>query len=112
MGIRPAYEEMTYTVNEMNQGLSEQECYRQFGIRCDISSYRKLGTMLASNLRKGNKNISELLKKESFNAFEERKNAARRKGEEASTKLLGPMFIMLAILLAIIVLPAFLSIQI
>lgn len=111
-GIRPAYEEMTYTVNEMNQGLSEQECYRQFGIRCEISAYRKLGTMLASNLRKGNKNISELLKKESFNAFEERKNAARRKGEEASTKLLGPMFIMLAILLAIIVLPAFLSIQI
>ena len=111
-GIRPAYEEMTYTLNEMNQGVSEQECYRQFGTRCDISAYRKLGTMLASNLRKGNKNISELLKKESFNAFEERKNAARRKGEEASTKLLGPMFIMLSILLAIIVIPAFLSIQI
>lgn len=111
-GERPAYEEMTYTVNEMNQGLSEQECYREFGTRCDIAAYRKLGTMLASNLRKGNKNISELLKKESFNAFEERKNAARRKGEEASTKLLGPMFIMLAILLSIIVIPAFLSIQI
>ena len=111
-GERPAYEEMIYTVNEMNQGVSEQECYRKFGIRCEMSIYRKLGTMLASNLKKGNKNLSELLKKESFNAFEERRNTARKKGEEASTKLLGPMFIMLAILIAIIVIPAFLSIQI
>ena len=111
-GKRPAYEEMIYTLHEMNQGMSEQECYRQFGIRCDVASYRKLGTLLSSNLRKGNENITELLRKESFNAFEERKNAARKKGEEASTKLLGPMFIMLAVLLSIIVIPAFLSIQI
>ena len=111
-GIRPAYEEMAYALHEMNQGVSEAECYRQFGIRCNVAAYRKLGTMLASNLRKGNKNISALLKKESFDAFEERKNAARKKGEEASTKLLGPMFIMLTVLLAIIVIPAFLSIRI
>lgn len=111
-GVRPAYEEMAFALHEMNQGVSEAECYRQFGIRCNVAVYRKLGTMLASNLRKGNKNISALLKKESFNAFEERKNAARKKGEEASTKLLGPMFIMLTVLLAIIVIPAFLSIRI
>ena len=111
MGLRPAYEEMLYTVHEMNQGVSEKECYLNFGKRCNISSYRKFGTMLSSNLRKGNKNLSEMLKKESANAFEERKNLAKKKGEEASTKLLGPMFVMFSILLAIIVVPAFLSIR-
>ena len=111
IGSRPAYEEMLYTVHEMDKGVSEKECYLNFGKRCNISSYRKFGTMLSSNLRKGNKNILDMLKKESINAFEERKNLAKKKGEEASTKLLGPMFVMFSILLAIIVVPAFLSIR-
>ena len=111
-GVRPAYEEMLYTVHEMDQGVSEKDCYLDFGRRCNIAMYRKFGTMLSSNLRKGNKNISEMLTRESVNAFEERKNLAKKKGEEASTKLLGPMFVMFAVLLAIIVVPAFLSIRI
>ena len=111
IGVRPAYEEMLYTVHEMDQGVSEKDCYLNFGRRCNLSVYRKFGTMLSSNLRKGNKNLLELLKKEALNAFEERKNLAKKKGEEASTKLLGPMFVMFSILLAIIVVPAFLSIR-
>lgn len=112
IGVRPAYEEMIYTVHQLDKGMSEEECYLEFGTRLDLSPYRKLGTMLASNLRKGNKNLSKMLKKEAFDALELRKNEAKKKGEEASTKLLGPMFVMLAVLLAIIVIPAFLSIQI
>ena len=46
------------------------------------------------------------------NAFEERKAAARKLGEETSTRLLGPMFLMLGVVLMIIVVPAFLTIQI
>ena len=63
-------------------------------------------------MRKGTKGLTDLLKKEAREAFEDRKNEARRLGEEAGTKLLGPMFMMLAVVLLIIVVPAFLTVQI
>lgn len=52
---------------------------------------------MSQNLRKGTKGLSELLKLESIQAFEERKARAKRLGEEAGTKLLLPMFLMLVV---------------
>lgn len=40
-------------------------------------------------------------------AFRQRKDLALRKGEEASTKLLIPMFLMLGIVMIMVVAPAF-----
>ena len=42
-------------------------------------------------------------------ALEARKNLALKRGEEAQTKLLLPMFLMLGIVLVILLVPAFLS---
>ncbi len=52
-----------------------------------------------------------MLRMEAIQAFEERKARAKRLGEEAGTKLLAPMFLMLAVVLVIVIVPAFLSIQ-
>ena len=68
--------------------------------------------MLSQNLKKGTKGLAPLLKQEADNAFEERKSLAKRLGEEAGTRMLLPMFLMLAVVLVIIVVPAFFSIQI
>lgn len=111
-GKRAAYEEMLHVMYEMQRGKTERECYEDFGRRCNISSYRKLSAILSQNLQKGSKGLAEILKIEAADAFEERKNLARKAGEEAGTKLLVPMFIMLAIVMAIMVVPAFFSIQI
>ena len=111
-GIRYAYEEMLRTMYEIQGGASEGDCYEKFGRRCGISQYRKFGALLSQNLRKGTKGIAQILKEEADNAFEERKNLAKKFGEEAGTKLLLPMFLMLGIVLVIIVVPAFLTIQI
>ena len=51
--------------------------------------------------------VSPVVKK----SFEERKARARRLGEEAGTKLLLPMFLMLAEVLVIVVVPAFFTVQ-
>lgn len=110
-GIRYAYEEMVVAYHEMQSGVTEAECYERFGRRCGIREYRKLATLLSQNLRKGTRGITELLKTEAEEAFEERKSAAKRKGEEAGTKLLVPMFAMLAMVLVIVIVPAFLSLQ-
>ena len=109
---RYVYEEMRQTCHEMDSGVTEAEGYENFGRRCDLQIYIRLGALLSQNLRKGTKGLSELLKLESIQAFEERKARAKRLGEEAGTKLLLPMFLMLAVVLIIVIVPAFLTMQI
>lgn len=111
-GERYAYEEMKRTCYEMESGVTEPESYENFGRRCDVQVYVRFGALLSQNLRKGTKGLTQMLKLEAIQAFEERKARARRLGEEAGTKLLLPMFLMLAIVLVIVIVPAFLSVQI
>lgn len=111
LGIRYAYEEMAAACREMQSGVAEIESYERFGRRCGMNAYRKLASLLEQNLRKGTKGLTALLGTESEQAFEERKASAKRRGEEAGTKLLAPMFFMLAMVLVIVIIPAFLSIQ-
>ena len=51
----------------------------------------------------------EMSEKEALEAWDERKRKARVMGETAATKLLVPMIMMLAVVMAIIMIPAFLS---
>lgn len=111
-GRRKAYEEMIYTENQMKNKAAESECYEEYGIRCGLSVYRRFGTLLSQNLRKGSKGLSELLKRETGEMFEERKKQARKLGEEAGTKLMIPLFMMLAVVFIIVIVPAFFTIQI
>lgn len=104
-----AYEEMLITVRLMNSGTGEMTAYQEFGMRSGVSEYRKLGTLLSQNLKKGSAGILSLLEYEAANAFENRKSEARRLGEEAGTKLLLPMGIMLLIVLLIILIPSIMS---
>lgn len=111
-GIREVYEEMFMTVREMQGGIAEAEAYERFGKRCGMSTYIKFGALLSQNLRKGSRGISEILKMEAIQSFENRKNTAKRLGEEAGTKLLLPMLGMLAVVFIMVMVPAFLSMQI
>ena len=110
-GERYIYEEMIRTAREMDSGVMESESYERFGRRCQVQEYMRLGALLSQNLRKGTKGLTQMLRMEAIQAFEERKARAKRLGEEAGTKLLAPMFLMLAVVLVIVIVPAFLSIQ-
>lgn len=110
-GKRYIYEEMIRTAREMDSGVMESESYERFGRRCQVQEYMRLGALLSQNLRKGTKGLTQMLRMEAIQAFEERKARAKRLGEEAGTKLLAPMFLMLAVVLVIVIVPAFLSIQ-
>ena len=108
---RFAYEEMAHTLREMQGGITEAESYEHFGKRIGIPEYVKLGTLLSQNLRKGTKGLTEMLTKEAGQAYEERRQTAKKQGEEISTKLLLPMSLMLIVVLVIVIVPAFLSIS-
>lgn len=111
MGKKIVYEEMLLTYREMQGGVPETEAYEKFGKRCGAMSYVKFGAMLAQNLRKGSKGISEILRMEAIQSFENRKSTAKRLGEEAGTKLLIPMLGMLLVVLIMVMVPALLTMQ-
>ena len=52
-----------------------------------------------------------MLREECEQALEERKARARKAGEQAGTKMLFPMMMMFGIIIVIIMVPAFLSLQ-
>lgn len=110
-GTRYAYEEMKVACREMESGFTEAESYERFGKRCNMQEYIRLGALLSQNMRKGTKGLTQVLRLEAIQAFENRKAAAKKFGEEAGTKLLVPMFIMLAVVLVMVVVPAFLTMQ-
>ncbi len=106
---RYAYEEILMTCYELQSGRSEKEAYDHFGKRCQVQAYRKLCTLLSQNLRKGSNDLLRVLRQEADNAFAERKNLAKKLGEEAGTKLLLPMMMMLCIVMVVIMIPAYFS---
>lgn len=100
------YEEMIKTDREIRDGESERNAYQRFGERIGISTYHRFVRLLVQNLQKGNRGICELLEQETESAFAERRLLAKRLGEEAGTKMLFPMMLMMGIVMAIVMVPA------
>lgn len=103
------YEEMLFTCYEMQGGVAEAKAYEHFGKRCGLQPYTRLVGLLNQSLKKGNASLLRDLQKEAEDAQEGRRNMARQKGEEAGTKLLLPMIMMLGIVMVLVMVPAFFS---
>ena len=106
---RYVYEEMTESLNKLNAGIAEPVVYEDFGQSCNTKEYLKFASLVTQNIRKGSSDLIKQLELEAIDAFESRKNLARKCGEEAGTKLLFPMILMLGIVIAIIVIPVMMS---
>lgn len=106
-GTAPVYEEMLYTCHELDSGVSEGAAYERFGKRTGLQEYIRLSTLLMQNLKRGNATLLVRLREEADRAAEERLHQSKKLGEEASTKLLLPMVMMLAVVMVIIMAPAF-----
>lgn len=104
-----AYEEMRIAFHELELGISESVAYERFGKRCGTLFYLKFSTILVQNLNKGSRSVLPLLEQEVITSFNERRELAKRLGEEAGTKLLGPMMVLLILVLFLILVPAFVS---
>lgn len=108
-GFHPVYEEMQITLNQVETGTPEVQAYAEFGKRCGLQCYVKFAALLESAINTGGKNMRKLMEDEMEEAFQKRTDFARRKGEEASTRLLLPMFCMLGVVMVMVVSPALLA---
>ena len=103
---RPLYQELRTMVIQFRRNMPESEIYLSFGRRVNLKQYTKLVSLIEQNRMNGARNLRAMLELEMEDAFEQRKTTARRLGEEAGTKLLLPLFIMLGIVMIIVIVPA------
>lgn len=106
------YREMKTAIADINNGEAEVEAYLDFARRCGLNEVNKFASTLVQNLSKGNREIVEFLKLYSAESWEMRKHLAKRKGEEASSKLLLPVGLMFLGLLIMIAVPIMTNISI
>lgn len=110
--MKYVYEEMIVTANEIKQGITQTVALENFGHRCGLSSYLKFCSILIQSMKTGSKGMGRMLIDAADEATLMRRENAKRLGEEAGTKLLLPMVILLAVVMLILVVPAFMTMNI
>ncbi len=105
------YKEVEKTVSQLKTGVSEAEAFGEFAKRLKTPEISRVMSTIIQNSKKGGNDLVMTLKLQSNESWEIRKNAVRRLGEEASTKLLFPMMIMFFAIIIIVVTPALISMQ-
>ena len=108
---RPLTGELRRTVNDMEKGAPESRAYPEFGRRCGLRCYQRLAAILEQGRKNGDRNLRERLRFEMDEAYEERKNRALRTGQEASTRLMLPLFISFAAIMLIVMAPSLISLM-
>lgn len=103
----PVREELLFMCRELQAGVSEGASYEHFGKRTGLQEYIRLSALLTQNLKKGNSTLLQRLHEEAEKASVERLQYGKRLGEEAVTKLLLPMVLMLLVVMVMIMIPAF-----
>ena len=108
---RPLYEELYLALLEIRSGKSEVRAYEDFAKRCRLPEATRVISVILQNIRKGNSELVSILRVHTNDCWEMRKNAAKRLGEEASTKMLLPMLLMFLAILLIVATPAVLALR-
>lgn len=108
---KQVYEAVLRMSRRFSEGESERAVYQQFSQEIPAGCYRKLMRILLGSLEKGTAGICNSLEEESRLAYELRITQAKKRGEEASTKMLVPLMLMLMIVMGIVMLPALIGFQ-
>ena len=103
------YDEMLQTAGELKRGVSETKAYADFAKRCPQKCYIKLISLLEQELKTGDPRVKAAMEIEMNDAFEQRKNMAKRVGEEPGTKLMLPLMLSLITVLIIVAVPAMMT---
>lgn len=106
-----AFEELLRMDQQLRLGAGQQDICSQWGKRFQEPAYQKLSMTLQQVLSKGSREGRLLLEQMEQEAFRQRIAQAQREGEEASTKLLFPMIVLLGMVMVLVMFPAMLRFQ-
>ena len=106
-----AFEKIIFMERQMNNGISQKEACHNWGMQFRTDSYQKLSLILIQSFTKGAKEASILMETEEKEAFRKRVDRARKEGEEAATRLLFPMILLLGEVMLLVMYPALIRFQ-
>lgn len=106
------YEEVCCVWRMIEEGGGEVKAYEGFAKRCGLPCCKRFSMLLIQHLEKGTRGLEKELEREAAQAFEERKNMAKRQGEEAGTKLVFPMLLLLGVVIAVMIIPACMTMEV
>ncbi|MCD8380587.1 MAG: type II secretion system F family protein [Lachnospiraceae bacterium] len=107
--IRAPGQELSDLVKRMRGGYSFYQALESFADACDEEHYRKLAGLLRQAEKNSMRGLVQLLEQEALDVQEEQRRNFRMKGDQMSDQLLGPMMLQLAIVMGLIMIPAFMS---
>lgn len=110
-GDTPLGRELKLSIADIQAGKSPDLAYEEFGRRCQIKEIVKFVSVIIVNMKKAGNELVLTLQAQSNECWEMRKTAARRLGEQASSKMMLPMALTLLGIMMVVALPAILSIM-
>lgn len=106
------YLEMQNTMDELCNGVTEIDAYKNFGKRCDVKEINKFSSMLIQNMQKGSGELTGYMRELTAEMWDVKKTEAKKKGDKAASKLVFPTSLIFAGILLLIIVPAMLQIKI
>ncbi|NMB33882.1 MAG: type II secretion system F family protein [Clostridium sp.] len=103
------YEELGVVLADIRAGKPEITAFEDFAKRCRIPEITRFVSVALQNLNRGSSEMIPILRLQASECWEMRKHAAKRLGEEASTKMLLPLALMFFAIILIVGTPAILA---
>lgn len=102
----PLYTELTDAVTKIKNGDSFNGVMEDFSKRCGVQEVSVFTTTVLLNYKRGGNQLALSLRELSRDLWEKRKAISRKRGEEASSKLIFPMVLIFIAVLIIVAYPA------
>ena len=106
---RYSFEQMRMMNHCLHMGLRPGEVCLEWGSHFQEKVYGRFAMLLTQSFTKGAREIRSMMEKEQQDAFQVQIDYIRREGEEASTRLLFPMILLLFITMILVMFPAFMQ---
>ncbi len=110
-GRKYVFEKIMVMEQQMCMGLRQQEACQCWCMQFEAPCYQKLSLILTQSFTKGTGEARALMKMAEQEAFYGRIDRAKKEGEEASTRLLFPMILLLCQVMVLVMYPALIRFQ-
>lgn len=105
------YKELSYTMDMIASGESADAAFDRMSTKCNTVEMRRFVSIIIQNIHRGGTDVSSALKSIGEELWAARKATALRVAEEASTKMLFPMMLMLFAVVLLVIAPAIQSMK-
>lgn len=107
----PIYKEARRVITNVQSGFSAPFALEEFARSCKTTEITRFVSVLIQNIKKGGSDLSAVLNLMANESWELRKAEAKRMGEEAASKILIPLVLMMVAIFIVVGYPAIIQLN-